>query len=181
MADISSLIKALKDKAVAQYNKGAPYRDALASALRGDMGGVNQALSKSELTPIDFATTFAPMGILSANQTPYFTKTLEEGFGNKISSPHGYISILSDNPHSPMTHSVTSFFIDEAKRGKGYGKELIDEALKQYPSDIGAQVSSPASAKAFYDKGFRLNSNRNANLEEILNNINDYSSAYLTK
>jgi hypothetical protein len=60
MADIASLIKALKDKAVAQYDKGAPYRDALVSALRGDTGGVNQALSKSELTPVDVAMSFAP-------------------------------------------------------------------------------------------------------------------------
>ena len=55
MADVSKLIKALKDTAVAQYGKGAPYREALASALKGDMSGVNQALSKSELTPADFA------------------------------------------------------------------------------------------------------------------------------
>jgi predicted GNAT family acetyltransferase len=55
MADIASLIKALKDTAVAQYGKGAPYREALASALKGDMSGVNQALSQSELTPADFA------------------------------------------------------------------------------------------------------------------------------
>jgi len=55
MADVSKLIKALKDTAVAQYGKGAPYREALASALKGDMSGVNQALSQSELTPADFA------------------------------------------------------------------------------------------------------------------------------
>ena len=55
MADISSLVKALKDKAVAQYEKGAPYRQALASALQGNTQGVNQALSQSDLTPMDFA------------------------------------------------------------------------------------------------------------------------------
>jgi hypothetical protein len=55
MADVKSLVKALKDMAVTQYGKGAPYRDALASALKGDMAGVNQSLSKSELTPMDFA------------------------------------------------------------------------------------------------------------------------------
>jgi len=63
MADIASLIKALKDKAVAQYDKGAPYRDALVSALRGDTGGVNQALSKSELTPMDFALMMGVNGV----------------------------------------------------------------------------------------------------------------------
>ena len=42
------------DTAKAQFAKGAPYRQALVSALKGDTAGVNQALSKSELTPLDF-------------------------------------------------------------------------------------------------------------------------------
>jgi len=70
MADIASLIKALKDTAVAQYGKGAPYREALASALKGDISGVNQALSKSDLTPMDVATTFAPLGITTWHGSP---------------------------------------------------------------------------------------------------------------
>lgn len=65
MADISGLVKALKDKAVAQYDKGAPYRQALVSALRGDTQGINQALSKSDLTPMDVAMTFAPIGMFA--------------------------------------------------------------------------------------------------------------------
>lgn len=63
MADIASLVKALKDKAVAQYEKGAPYRQALVSALRGDAQGINQALSKSDLTPMDFALMMGTSGI----------------------------------------------------------------------------------------------------------------------
>ena len=63
MADISSLVKALKDKTIAQYEKGAPYRQALASALSGDTQGINQALSQSDLTPMDVATTFSPIGM----------------------------------------------------------------------------------------------------------------------
>jgi GNAT superfamily N-acetyltransferase len=114
-------------------------------------------------------------------KAPYFKESMLEGFGKVISSPHGEISILSNNPYSPRTHSVTKFFVDETKRNKGYGKELIDEALKQYPSDIGAQVSSPASAKVFYNKGFRLASDPKANIDEIFKNIEDYSSAYMVK
>ena len=63
MADLMNLVKALKDKAVAQYEKGAPYREALASALRGDTQGINQVLSKSELTPMDFALMMGTGGI----------------------------------------------------------------------------------------------------------------------
>ena len=181
MADVKSLVKALKDMAVTQYSKGAPYRNALASALKGDMGGLQELNKPSPVMPneaLDVAMTFAPMGI---TKNPYFKEDVVEGFGKVISSPHGKISILSNNPHSPKTHSITEFFIDESKRGKGYGKELIDETLKQYPSDIGAQVSSPASAKAFYSKGFRLASNPNAKIDDIFKDIEDYSSAYMIK
>lgn len=114
-------------------------------------------------------------------KSPYFKESIQEGFGKVISSPHGEISILSNNPYSPKTHSITKFFVDETKRGKGYGKELIDEALKQYPTDIGAQVSSPASAKAFYQKGFRLASDPKASFDEISKQIDEYSSAYMIK
>ena len=89
MADISGLVKALKDKAVAQYEKGAPYRQALASALKGDTQGINQALSKSDLTPMDFATTFAPMGIL---KVPALQQAAKEHFGvTSFPSETGYL------------------------------------------------------------------------------------------
>jgi hypothetical protein len=69
MADVKSLVKALKDMAVTQYGKGAPYRDALASALKGDMAGVNQSLSKSDLTPMDFAMMLGT--IKGVNKAPF--------------------------------------------------------------------------------------------------------------
>jgi len=80
MADIASLIKALKDTAVAQYDKGAPYRQALASAIRGDMSGVNQALSQSELTPTDFAMSFAPMGMFIGKSSAAFNPSKADLF-----------------------------------------------------------------------------------------------------
>ena len=78
MADIASLIKALKDTAVAQYGKGAPYREALAFALKGNMSGVNQALSKSDLTPMDFALM---MGVNPVGKAPL---NLNESLLNKF-------------------------------------------------------------------------------------------------
>ena len=97
MADIASLIKALKDTAVAQYGKGAPYREALASALKGDMSGANQALSKSDLTPADFAMTFAPMGIVKTFNGQNLNKPLLDKFikTNKL-SPNEF-AIYEDN------------------------------------------------------------------------------------
>lgn len=69
MADVKGLIKALKDMAVTQYGKGAPYRNALASALRGDMSGFQELNKPSPVMPneaLDVAMTFAPMGITKA-------------------------------------------------------------------------------------------------------------------
>jgi len=84
MAGISSLVKALKDKAVAQYEKGAPYRQALASALKGDTQGINQALSKSDLTPADFAgfvggiKSKVPMEAVNFNHNEFLHQLAQE-------------------------------------------------------------------------------------------------------
>jgi hypothetical protein len=84
MADLMGLVKALKDKAVAQYGKGAPYREALASALRGDTQGINQALSKSDLTPADFAgfvggiKSKVPMEAINFNEHPFLHQLAQE-------------------------------------------------------------------------------------------------------
>ena len=74
MADVKSLVKALKDMAVNQYGKGAPYRNALASALKGDMGGFQELNKPSPVMPneaLDVAMTFAPMGITAYHGSPH--------------------------------------------------------------------------------------------------------------
>ena len=68
---MAGLLDWITEKAKAQYAKGAPYREAATGLLQGDMNKVNQALSKSELTPMDFATTFAPMGVTAWHGSPY--------------------------------------------------------------------------------------------------------------
>ena len=182
------LLDWITESAKAQYAKGAPYRQAVSGLLQGDatqLGMLAQDFNKRAQTPqgaLDVALNFAPMGVLSVKPvSSYFTENFSEGLGKVISSPHGEIAVLSNSPYSPRTHSVTKFVVDESKRNKGYGKELIDEVLKQYPTDIGAQVSSPASAKAFYKKGFRLASDPNASIDDIFKNIEEYSSAYMVK
>ena len=100
MADIASLIKALKDKAVAQYDKGAPYRQALASALKGDTQGINRALSKSDLTPMDFALMMGVNPIKGATiyhgTTPEAAKAIEKHGFDITKSADGSIWFTSD-------------------------------------------------------------------------------------
>lgn len=178
------LLDWIAESAKAQYAKGEPYRQAVGGLLQGDatkLGLLAQDFNRRAQTPkgaLDIALNFAPLGTIAK---PYFSESMLEGYGNVISSPYGKISILSNSPYSPKTHSITSFFVDEAQRNKGYGKELIDEALKKYPTDIGAQVSSLPSAKAFYNKGFRLASNPKATIEDIAKEIEYNSSAYMVK
>lgn len=110
MADIASLVKALKDKAIAQYDKGAPYRQALVSALRGDTQGINQALSKSDLTPMDFATTFAPMGITAWHGSPakfekFDLSKVGTGEGSQL---YGHGLYFSENPKVAETYKTPS-------------------------------------------------------------------------
>jgi GNAT superfamily N-acetyltransferase len=84
-----------------------------------------------------------------------FVEKERAGFGTEISNLHGHICVLTGGKYSPCKHSVTEFVVDEDKRGKGHGVELVKEVIKRYHSDIGAQVSSPASVVAFYKCGFR--------------------------
>jgi len=71
------------DTAKAQFAKGAPYRQALASALKGDTAGINQALSKSELTPLDFGMMLGTVKDVRTNVgqmafDPRFDKRVKE-------------------------------------------------------------------------------------------------------
>jgi hypothetical protein len=104
MADVKSLVKALKDMAVTQYGKGAPYRNALASALKGDMGGFQELNKPSPVMPneaLDVAMTFAPMGITAYHGSPFkFDKfdlnKAKEGTGVNLFGKGVY---LTDNPN----------------------------------------------------------------------------------
>lgn len=51
------------ESAKKQYAKGAPYREAVGGLLQGDMNKVNQALSQSDLTPMDFALMMGTSGV----------------------------------------------------------------------------------------------------------------------
>ena len=78
---------------------------------------------------------------------------LENG-EDRIKIPGGLIRVISPAPHSPRDASVVEFIVDENKRNQGIGSKLVHMAVNKYP-DLGAQVSSIASMKAFYNNRFR--------------------------
>ena len=73
---------------------------------------------------------------------------------DRIVIPGGLIRIVSPAPYSPRDASVVEFIVDEDKRNQGIGTKLVAMAVNKYP-DLGAQVSSVSSMKAFYNNGFR--------------------------
>jgi hypothetical protein len=66
----------------------------------------------------------------------------------------GKLVVWPNAPHAPRSASVIEFIVPEASRNQGIGNKLVAMADKQFP-DLGAQVSSIPSLKAFYNSGFR--------------------------
>ncbi len=82
----------------------------------------------------------------------------------------GWIDLHLKPLYSPRSQSVIEFFVPEDKRNKGIGDKLLKMAMKKY-HDIGAQVSSLASLKVFYNNGFR-------NPELVNNTFNEHVSEF---
>ena len=75
MGLLDSIVEATKN----QYAKGEPYRNAIGGLLQGDLNKVGRELSKSDLTPTDFAMTFAPLGIMKVNKGNMFQELAKTG------------------------------------------------------------------------------------------------------
>lgn len=91
----------------------------------------------------------------------------------------GYIDIIEDAPHSPVTSSVLSFEVDESRRGQGIGQKLLQHVSSIYP-DLGGQVSSQASVAAFYKTGFRTPGMADASFEDHMQEFREYDSLLMT-
>jgi hypothetical protein len=116
---MAGLLDSIKDLAKQQYAKGAPYREAVGGLLQGDMNKVNQALSKSELTPTDFAMSFAPLGITAFHGSPYnFEKfSLEKIGAGEGKQVKGYGSYLASS--SPIAQQYAEANTGRAKALSG--------------------------------------------------------------
>jgi GNAT superfamily N-acetyltransferase len=100
------------------------------------------------------------------------------GEGIRYETDHGHIDINTKTQFSPRKQSVVDFVVDEDQRGKGIGKALLQQAMRNH-DDIGAQVSSFASLKIFYDLGFRNPANPKGTLQEYEQTRKKDSSIFL--
>lgn len=80
--------------------------------------------------------------------------SLGGSMGEVLKVNGGEIDIQFKTQFSPRSQSVVNFVVDEDKRGQGIGDWLVKQAKQKY-KDLGAQVSSMASLKVFYNNGFR--------------------------
>lgn len=109
--------------------------------------------------------------------TPQFKKELIDKDLNiyKISNELGSISIMENAKYSPCKNSVFEFIVDNKYRNLGVGTELLKEAVRQY-DELGAQISSAPSLKAFIKCGFYRTDN-----ELNLNDLSAYDFTVFQK
>lgn len=108
-----------------------------------------------------------------------FQTSTRQGFGLEIRSEHGVICVLSNSPYSPAKHSITEFVVNEDSRSKGYGKELLKEAIRRFGDDLGGQASSDKSVTMMYALGFRMANNPDGTVQNALAARRQDSSVYL--
>jgi hypothetical protein len=162
--NVQGLVDALRnpvDTAKAQFEKGAPYRQALASAIRGDAAGVNQALSQSNLTPTDFAgfggvlketkignlgfdPRFDPRKLEQTRLNNLTTKIdVPEQNQNKISladyEGYPFITSMSDRTNVGQLHSINDVPIGvDLQGGQNY--------MFNNPGQVWASAKAPSNA-----------------------------------
>lgn len=99
--------------------------------------------------------------------------------GTKYQTKGGHIDVKhSDMKYAPRKQSIVDFVVDESKRGQGIGSRLLKHAMSKH-DDIGAQVSSPASVKVFYNHGFRHPEMPDASFEEHEARRKEESSVFM--
>lgn len=87
---------------------------------------------------------------------------------NTIAVDGGKIVVWENSPYAGGAHSIYKWEVDEDSRGQGIGSKLIDVMMRTYPGEeISAQVSSMASLKVLYNKGFRPGDMLDVEFEEL--------------
>jgi GNAT superfamily N-acetyltransferase len=93
---------------------------------------------------------------------------------NTLTAGGGKIVIWENSPWAQGVHSIQEFKVDEDKQGQGIGSQLVDAVIKEYSGEeISGQVSSLASLKVFYNKGFKSAEAPDATFEELVEVFNN--------
>ena len=101
------------------------------------------------------------------------TKGIESVGGHEVESntfslQGGKLVVWKNSPFAQGAHSIFSFSVDESRRGQGIGSKLIDAVIKNYHGEeISGQVSSLASLKVFFNKGFVPTGGQVSNFDQL--------------
>jgi len=115
--------------------------------------------------------------LMTENTEP--VKAVENVGGKEIISstfslPGGKIKVWENSPYAGGAHSIMDFVVDESQRGQGIGSQLIDAVIQAYPGEeLSGQVSSLASLKVLFNKGFRPHGPPPSNFNELVEMFND--------
>lgn len=180
---MAGILDWITEKAKAQYAKGAPYREAVGGLLQGDMNKVNQALSKSDLTPMDFATTFAPLGITAWHGSPHtFEKfDLSKMGTGEGAQQYGWGAYLAEHPDVAKIYTPRDLkyedkllnLYNQAERVGNYPAMQVYEDLmiQKMPSEIsleGLVGKDLLQAKSALNQGTKLyQSQKGSNIYKV--------------
>jgi GNAT superfamily N-acetyltransferase len=93
---------------------------------------------------------------------------------NTFSISGGKLVVWENSPYAQGANSIYSFVVDESVRGQGIGSQLIDAMIQTYPGEeMSGQVSSLASLKVLFNKGFRPPGIQNIDFDELVKMFND--------
>jgi len=118
------------------------------------------------------------IGLLMSESTEP-VKAVENVGGKEIISstfslPGGKIKVWENSPYAGGAHSIMDFVVDESQRGQGIGSQLIDAVIQEYPGEeLSGQVSSLASLKVLFNKGFRPHGSSPSDFNELVEMFNN--------
>jgi hypothetical protein len=142
--NVQGLINALKnpvDIAKAQFEKGAPYRQALASAIRGDTAGVNKALAQSDLTPMDAAMMLGTIkGVGKASLSNLEQKILNQGGAYALQRFQKAKSLAPDLEKQYTEEALIPLFT--AKTEKNVLTVMKPSEFQNFASPLSAEYTS---------------------------------------
>lgn len=125
---MAGILDWITESAKKQYQKGAPYREAVTGLLQGDTSGFNKLNSPTPVNPneaVDVAMSFAPLGITAWHGTPYqFNKfdTSKIGSGEGAQA-YGHGLYFAENPNVAMSYK------DKLSSGVTINDKFIDDAM----------------------------------------------------
>lgn len=177
---MAGILDWITESAKKQYQKGAPYREAVTGLLQGNTSKANAVLDRGIAnlrTPegaMDVAMSFAPLGITAFQGSPkLFDKFDKSKIGSGSGMDYGYGGYFSESP------SVASQYMGDADKFiTTVDNQVADTPILQSIIRMGGKAEE--YIKSMSDKlKAQEKALKSASKEEVLPGISDYDIAKL--